>query len=60
MASADHASSRPAVNLLGKLARFFIPRLAALSDRLPEKFFSRGTQLGLDAAACAAALYIAF
>lgn len=61
MASADQAGpSRSAPHPLGKLARFLLPRLAALSDRLPEKFFSRGNQLGLDALACACALYLAF
>ncbi|MGH9670032.1 MAG: polysaccharide biosynthesis protein [Terriglobales bacterium] len=61
MADADRAAlARPALNPLGKLARLLIPRLAAWCDWLPENFFSRGNQLGLDAAACAAALYLAF
>jgi len=61
MSRADRsAPARSPQSALGKLARLLIPHLAALSDRLPEKFFSRGNQLGLDAAACAAALYVAF
>ncbi|HEV2021396.1 MAG TPA: nucleoside-diphosphate sugar epimerase/dehydratase [Terriglobales bacterium] len=61
MAGADHsASDHPAGGLLGKLARLIMPRLAAVADQLPEGFFSRGNQLGLDAAACAVALYFAF
>jgi FlaA1/EpsC-like NDP-sugar epimerase len=60
MASADHFASGLAGNLLGKLARLIVPRLAAVADRLPGQFFSRGNQLALDAAACAVALYLAF
>ncbi len=62
MASADRAAApaRSPMNAVGKLAHLVIPRLAVLSDRLPEKFFHRGNQLGFDAAACAVALYIAF
>ena len=61
MAGADHsAAGHPAGSLLGRLARLIMPRLAAVADRLPEGFFSRGNQLGLDAAACAVALYFAF
>jgi FlaA1/EpsC-like NDP-sugar epimerase len=58
MAGADRAV--PARSPLRALGKLFIPRLAALCDHLPEKFFTRGNQLGLDAMACAAALYIAF
>lgn len=61
MSSADQTvPSRSPRSVLGKLARLILPRLAALSDRLPEKFFSRGNQLALDAMACACALYLAF
>jgi FlaA1/EpsC-like NDP-sugar epimerase len=61
MAHAERAvPARSPQHVLGKLARLLIPRLATLSDRMPEKFFSRGNQMGLDAVACAAALYIAF
>ena len=61
MASADHfASDHLAGNLLGRLARLIVPRLAAVSARLPEQFFCLCNQLALDAAACAAALYLAF
>ena len=61
MASTDRSvPARPGENPLGKLALLLLPRLAAWFDLLPEKFFSRGNQLGLDAAASAAALYLAF
>ncbi len=51
---------RSPMSALGTLGRLVIPRLAALFDRLPEAFFSRGLQLTLDALACAAALFIAY
>ena len=51
---------RSPMSALGKLGRLVIPRLAALFDRLPDVFFSRATQLALDAVACAAALSIAY
>jgi len=61
MASADQSATRqPAGSLLGNLARLVVPRLAAVSDRMPERFFTRGNQLALDAAACAVALFLAF
>ena len=61
MAGADQgAPSAQTGNLLSKLARLIVPRLAAVADRLPERFFCRGNQLALDAAACATALYLAF
>lgn len=61
MAGADQTvPSRSPRNAVGRLGHWLLPRLAALTDRLPEQLLSRGIQFSLDALACICALYLAF